>query len=145
MLWQNRLSFDPWRDLDRLHREVNRLFHESSRSAPRAEQRPICNVWTGQEAALVRAEVPGVDPASLDVSVTGNTLTIRGERASLELGENDSVHRRERPTGAFVRAIDLPFQVDSSQVEATCDRGVLSIRLPRAEADKPRQITIQTR
>jgi len=118
---------------------MERLFTGLQR--PFAPDFPAMNVWTNEEHAIVTAELPGVAEEDIDVSVTGSTLTLRGERKAAEGGE---YHRQEREEGSFVRTLDLPFQVNASQVEARLARGVLHIKLPRAEEDKPRKIAIQT-
>jgi HSP20 family protein len=101
------------------------------------------NVWTNQDGAIVTAELPGVASEDIDISVQGDTLTLRGCCQGGALEEGAVYHRRERGRGDFTRSIQLPFQVAGDQVEATFAKGVLSISLPRAEADKPTKITIK--
>ncbi len=131
-------------EMERLQREMNRLFEgvvpRRLRSAP---SYPAMNVWSNQEGALITAEVPGVQPEHIDISVVGETLTLTGERLAPEVGEDARYHRQERGYGKFSRSIELPFRVDADQVQATFDQGVLQIRLPRAEEDKPRKISVQ--
>jgi HSP20 family protein len=101
------------------------------------------NVWTDPDGATVTAELPGVDPAEIDISVQDDTLTVRGSRAPDEVPEGGTYHRRERGSGSFTRSFQLPFGVDAGQVKASYQKGVLQIHLPRAEADKPKKIAIQ--
>jgi HSP20 family protein len=133
----------PWlsavSDLERLQNEMERVFQGIRR--PFAPEFPALNVWTNQDGALVSAELPGVDEKDIDISVTGSTLTLHGKRDASEEGE---YHRRERETGAFTRTLDLPFQVEADKVEASFSKGILEIKLPRAEADKPRKISIRS-
>jgi HSP20 family protein len=103
---------------------------------------PRLNVWTNPETAVVTAQLPGIDPADLDLSMDGNTLTLRGERKPLELGEHESLHRRERVVGQFTRTVELPFEVDNDSVSARYEHGVLEVTLPRAESSKPKKITV---
>jgi len=105
---------------------------------------PAMNVWTNDEGAIVTAELPGVKPEDLDISVAEDTLTLTGSREPEEVGEGVTYHRRERGFGRFSRVFQLPFQVESDQVEAVFEKGVLQISLPRAEADKPKKITVKT-
>jgi len=126
-----------YRDLERLQGEMERVFQGLRR--PFASERPALNVWTNQDGALVTAELPGVDEADLDISVTGSNLTLRGERKA---GGDCEYHRQERDLGKFVRTVELPFQVDAGKVQAKLAKGILEVRLPRAEADKPRKIRI---
>lgn len=91
---------------------------------------------------MLTAELPGVDPADIDVTVKGNTVTIRGQRKTPELGEGEAFIRRERGSGSFVRSLTLPFEVEGNKVSADYRMGILQLTLPRAEADKPKRITV---
>jgi HSP20 family protein len=102
------------------------------------------NAWLGEGDIIVTAELPGVDPGKVDISVVGDTLTISGLRETLQLKEGESYHRQERGHGRFTRSLQLPFHVDAGKVEATYDRGILQMTLPRSEADKPRKISVKS-
>jgi HSP20 family protein len=104
---------------------------------------PPVNVYNDGESYVVRAEVPGIDPADVDLEVTGDTLTLRGERKRPEVPEGAAYHRRERDFGRFRRSLSLPAQVDSTKVSATCTDGILEIRLPHAESAKRRRIDVK--
>ena len=104
---------------------------------------PPINIYNDGETYIVRAELPGVSPDNLDLEVTGDTLTLRGERKSEELPEGASYHRRERDTGQFRRSFSLPDRIDSSKVVAKADNGILEIRLPHAESAKRRRIEVK--
>ena len=134
----------PWREMDRLQREMNRLFSDVSTRSRVAPSFPAMNVWTNQEGAVVTAELPGVNPDNIDIAVVGDTLTLNGERQPEELHEGEKYHRQERGFGKFTRTFQLPFQVESDKVEANFEKGILYISLPRAEADKPRKITVKS-
>jgi len=127
--------------MQRLHREMNRVF--SGLEQPLSQEVPLVNAWLGEEDVVVTAELPGVDPAKVDISVVGNTLTISGTREADPIKEGQSYHRQERHYGRFSRSIQLPFHVEVGKVEARYEKGVLRITLPRAEADKPRKIAVQ--
>lgn len=131
----------PWQEMERVRREMNRLF-SSTGTRRVAPSYPAMNVWTNQEGAVVTAELPGLSPEDIDISVVGDTLTIRGSRQAEEL-ENAQYHRRERNYGKFSRTFQLPFQVEAGKVDASFEKGVLYISLPRAEADKPRKIEVK--
>ncbi|MCB0212841.1 MAG: Hsp20/alpha crystallin family protein, partial [Anaerolineae bacterium] len=88
-------------------------------------------------------ELPGVNPEDIDISVVGETLKLTGSRQPEELGEGSRYHRRERGFGKFTRTFQLPFAVEADQVEAVFDKGILHISLPRAEAEKPKKITVK--
>lgn len=130
---------DPFADLYRLQREVNRLFSDYSDPAARF---PALNLWSSDEEAVVAVELPGVDPKSVDLSVVGHALTIQGSRKAEENVADDTYHRRERAVGEFTRTVRLPFEVESEKVQARFEDGVLKITLPRKESTKPRRIAI---
>jgi len=146
MLWPRTMrrlwAVDPWEEMRRLQREMGRVF---AAVAPALARRvfPAVNLWVGRDRAVVTAELPGVDAERLDLSLTGDTLTISGTRELDPLDEGQAYARQERPSGGFSRAIQLPFRVEPDQVEASYANGILTVTLPRLEADKPRQITIQ--
>ncbi len=134
-----------WREMDRLQREMNRLFEENNPTRMRrAPSFPAMNVWTSDEGLVVTAEVPGVNPEDMDISVVGETLTLTGVRKPEELKEGARYHRQERGNGNFTRSVQLPFPVDVGKVDAMFRDGVLNISLPRAEEDKPRKITVKS-
>ncbi|RAL20498.1 heat-shock protein Hsp20 [Lujinxingia litoralis] len=103
---------------------------------------PPVNIYDDGESFLIRAEMPGIERDSLDVSSKADQVVIRGER-SLERLEDADVHRRERDAGQFRRAITLPQAIDVSRVEASYTHGILEIIAPRKEDAKPRRIKIK--
>lgn len=135
----------PWREFERLQQEMNRVFADNALSfGPRVTpDYPAMNIWANDETVILTAELPGLTPENIDISVVGESVTLSGERKPEMLSENDRYHRRERGFGKFKRTIQLPFPVDATKVEALFDKGVLQVSLPRAEADKPRKITVK--
>jgi len=136
----------PWREMERMQQEMNQMFSEafSSGRPTYAPNHPAINVWTSENGAVVTAELPGVNPEDIDISIVGQTLTISGSRKPEDLGEEVKLHRQERGFGDFSRSFELPFLVDDAKVEAMFEKGVLQISLPRAEADKPKKVTVKT-
>ncbi len=136
---------NAWRETERLQREMNRLFDDLPARTARypAPRYPAMNIWTNEDGAVLTAELPGCDPAALDITVVDNTLTLSGHRAPEQMGEDVTYHRRERSCGQFSRTFQLPFTVEAGAVDATFENGVLHITLPRAEADKPIKIEIK--
>jgi len=134
-----------WQEMDRMQREMNRMVNafqpERSRTAVNF---PAVNAWTDDDTEVVTAELPGVDAKDLDLNLVGDVLTISGRRSAEEPGEEVRYHRRERVSGEFSRSIQLAFPVDSEKVSASVENGVLRVNLPRAEADKPRKITVKS-
>ena len=133
---------DLFREMSRFQDEFNRTF---GRDGGRwAAAGPAVNVWADEQAVFVEADLPGVDPAKLDVAVTeGNRLTITGDRPEVNL-PNAVWHRQERGHGTFLRELTLPTLVDADKVEARYEAGVLRLTLPKAEAAKPRKITVRS-
>jgi len=132
---------DPFAAMRRLHEELNRTFTPADGAF--AGGFPALNMWQGPESAALTAELPGVDPADIDISVKNDLVTINGERKSA--ADEDAVwHRRERAHGRFSRVIQLPYRVDPDHVEARMSDGVLQIELRRPEADRPRRVQINS-
>ena len=132
-----------WGEMDRLQREMNRLFDSYERTPSSLAGFPAMNVWMNEDGAVVTAELPGVDVKDLEISVVGETLTLSGERKLEDLPKDATYHRQERGYGKFTRTIDLPFMVDSGKVQATLEKGILRILLPRTEKDKPRKVLVK--
>ena len=98
------------RGLSDFQRDMNRLFGPLSDRGQHQGNYPAVNIWTGEENAVLTAELPGVDPDGLDITVKNNTVTIRGERKPEELKEGESYMRQERGAGQFVRSFSLPVR-----------------------------------
>ncbi|MEO5359427.1 MAG: Hsp20/alpha crystallin family protein [Nitrospirota bacterium] len=126
--------------LRQMQDEMQRLV-SGERPAP---EYPAINLWTNEEEVLLTAELPGVNTEDIDITVVGKTLTLKGARKAEETGENDCCHRRECRYGNFARVIELPYEIEGDKVSAKFDNGILTVTLPRAEADKPKKITIST-
>ena len=137
----------PFDELERMRRDLDRLAGEFPGSVfrlPTAGVFPLVNVTEDQNNYYVRAELPGVKADELDISVTGETLTLSGERNLPEESEKASYHRREREAGSFSRVISLPTRLDVDKVNAHAEDGVLTVVLPKAESAKPRQISVKS-
>jgi len=141
-------EFEAYSQLDRVRRDMASMMSAArpwtaGSEAYRPEVYPLLNIYDDGETFVVRAEVPGIDPKTIDVEATGDTLTIRGERTLPEPGANASYHRRERDSGQFRRSFTLPKPIDNTKVMAGCVEGVLELRLPYAEEAKRRKITVK--
>jgi HSP20 family protein len=128
--------FDPWREIERMGRLMNRTERGGYGESPSV------NVWVNGVHAEITSEMPGIDRDKLDISVEGKTVTLRGTRPAPEKKEDESWHRRESWHGDFSRTIRLPFNVDAEKVHASYKNGVLHVSLPQLEADKPKKIKI---
>ncbi len=138
-------GMNPFRELERMRREMDRLFSEAMDRGtylPSSGVFPALNVSQDGDRFYVQAELPGINPSDIEISVEGNTLTLRGERKP-EVVEGVSYHRRERPTGRFHRALTLPQEIDADKVEAIFKNGVLTLVLPKAEHAKPKKIAVK--
>ena len=137
--------WDPWREIGQLQHEMGRLIN-SARPFPGTEgrQSPAVNVYVNENDILITLEVPGIDPSQVEITVTGSTISLKGNREAERVGAETSFHRRERSAGEFHRNLQLPFEVDAARTEATFDKGVLTIRLTRPESSKPRKISVKT-
>ena len=133
-----------WQEMDRLQKEMNRLFENYNPVRRDAPGYPAMNVWANEDGLLVTAEVPGVKPEDIEINVIGETLALSGQRQPDEAGEDVRYHRQERGYGKFSRTLQLPFPVKVDGIDATFKNGVLNIHLPRSEADKPRRISVKT-
>lgn len=133
--------FDPWRDLLRLQDDLNQLFDHAGRRETTSF--PALNAWTSDEGAHVEAELPGISASELELSVHGDTVTLRGKRELPKEKEGVTLHRQERWHGAFLRTVQLPFRGDSDKAQATFKDGVLTVFVPRAKEDRPTRIAIK--
>lgn len=122
------------------------MFELMNELARRMEARtalfPALNVWEEADRFVLVAELPGVKPEALDVSVVDGRLVIKGSRPTA-VSEAGSYLCRERVSGDFLRSVELPGGVDAAAVEAELRDGLLTIALPKAEAAKPRRITVR--
>ncbi len=132
---------DLWDEMSKLNREFNHLTRHTHRTR-RAGVYPPVNVYDDGEAFVVRAEIPGIDPKTLEVQATYNSLTLKGERKPSEQDEAVSFHRREREYGSFSRSLNLEQPVNSDKVQASYKLGVLEVILPKADEAKPRKIGV---
>lgn len=127
-------------EMRRAQADLNRMFG-TMRFYPPPEFPPL-NLWTNPEGAIVAAEVPGVGPEDLDITIRRDTVTLRGTRLAEPTNETVSALRQERVTGPFARNIVLPFRVDADKASAKFERGVVTLALPRPQEDKPHRISI---
>ena len=124
-----------------LRRELDRLFGDFERAAAPPTPSAVGFEDEGSNFVL-RADVPGLGENDVQISVTGNTVTLKGER-KVEAPEGHSVHRRERSAVRFAKSFELPSRVDADKVTATLKHGVLTLTLPKAAEAQPRQITVK--
>jgi len=147
-VWPSRPTFDsPFADFDGVRREMLRLL-DSAAGEPSGEVSagvfPPMNITQDNDNFYVRAEIPGIRPNELSISAIRNRLTLGGKREIQRENERVSYHRKERAEGSFNRTVTLPSEIDVDKVEAQYGDGILTLRLPKAEQAKPRQIKVRT-
>ena len=139
-------SRDSLGALDRLQRDMMHAFDRlGTRGDPaRGTPFPPVNLYEDAEGYVLTAEIPGVKSEDLEVSVEGERVTIGGKR-NIEYPSDGStsLHRRERQTGVFRRAFNLPEPADPEKTEAICRHGILMVRIPKAESAQPRRISVR--
>jgi len=136
----------PFGELERMRQQMDRLmgaFAGEGAQARTAGVFPLVNLTESEDSYFVRAELPGIQADALKIQAERNTISLQGERKIATESDNVKYHRREREAGTFSRVIGLPGEVDPDKVEAGLDNGVLTITIPKAEAAKPKQITVK--
>jgi HSP20 family protein len=134
--------------LGQLRHELDRIVSDLTRNLPipsapgGAREFPAVNLWETDQELFAEAELPGVKLDQLEIYAVGSELTIRGNRPGDDF-PGGAYHRRERGVGKFSRVIPLPAEVNPDLVEASLRNGVLEVRLPKAEAAKPRKIQVK--
>ena len=148
-------TWDLFKEMDQLHREIDGLFNGYNRGrlfGPAFEpglglrHYPKINLRDDDENVYVEALLPGVDPDQIEMNILGNTLTLAGERAAADLGDEKCTwHRRERGIGKFMRTIELPVEIVADKVKAECRNGLLRVTMPKAAEAKPKKISVKVR
>ncbi len=150
-MWVPRLRshWDPFTDVQGLQHEVNRLFTalsgRSDRTAtlPEVNWTPSTDIYETKDEIVAVVELPGIDQSEIDITLIGDTLTVRGTRPRKGEVEGEHYLRGERSFGPFVRTLVLPSVVDANGVKAAYKDGLLEIRLPKREEAKPRPIPVE--
>ena len=144
------MEWRPFREVSRLRREMDRFWDDYYGSGRlgltplQAEFAPAVDVKETAAAVVVKAEVPGMDAKEINIAVTGDVLTIKGEKKSEREEKEENYHLVERSYGSFFRSLTLPAAVDLDKIEARYDKGVLTVTCPKKEAVKPKAIEIKT-
>jgi HSP20 family protein len=140
--------WEPFREFSTLQDRINRVFRDTyteggqDQSLATSSFAPAVDVYEDEHNVTLKVEVPGIDEKDIDIRLENNTLTVHGER-KIEKEEKEENYRRvERQYGSFTRTFTLPTTVDSENVSANYDKGVLSITLPKKAEAKPKQIKV---
>src|SRR5438270_11610449 len=134
------ITQDPGQGLRFFEDALTRLMSEPRASRPWS---PAVDIIETENELMLKADLPDVRSEDITVHVENQTLTIKGERRFEENGDAKSYHRIERSYGSFVRSFAVPSTVDTEKVQADYKNGVLTVKLPKKEAAKPRQIKVQ--
>ena len=145
------IHWRPFREVSRLRSEMDRLWDDYFGAGRRALQ-PLEETWmpavdvaeTGDKIT-VKAEIPGMEAKDIEISMVGDTLTIKGEKKVEREEKEENYHMIERSYGSFSRVMKLPVAVDADKVEATYKNGVLTVALPKKEEVKPKAIEIKAK
>lgn len=142
------VRWEPAREISSLQTEMNRLFNTFFEPAAAGAQSgpprwvPPMDLLEAEDAFTLRADLPGIPESDVHVEVEGDVLTISGERRSEQRENKEGYVRTERAYGTFRRSVSLPDGIDPEGVEATFDRGVLSVRIPKPEQRKPHKVQV---
>jgi HSP20 family protein len=144
----SRRAMDPFQGLRRLNTILDEAFpswpfQREESGTVTAAWTPAVDVFEDKDSVKIIAELPGVKPEDVKLSIESNVLTLRGEKKQVAEEQTERVHRYERAYGAFERSFALPNTVDAERAEARYDSGLLTIKLPKVERARPREIQVK--
>ena len=128
-LWRVRRFSNAIPEIMHLQQEMNRLF--SSAGQKTQQDYPAVNIWEKEGTSVVTAELPGIDPEKMDITVSGDVLSITGTALKENFDKGETYLRQERGIGNFKRNIQIPYQVEVKAVEAKYEKGILMVTLPK--------------
>ena len=145
------MELSPWKpfgELSPFRKEMDRLWNRFLGETPFARTfnemwSPSVDISETKDDFVVKAELPGLEAKDVNVSISGNVLTIKGEKKAEEEEKDEHYHRVERYSGSFQRAFQLPSGVKADKVEANFDKGVLKVTLPKVEEAKKKEIEVK--
>jgi HSP20 family protein len=144
----NLIRFEPMREMITLREAMDRLFNDAftpSIAGDGGWQAPAVDLYQTDDEVVLKASLPGLKADDVQISVTGDTLSLRGEFKSENESKERAYHIREQRSGSFERTFALPTAVVSDKAKAEFENGVLTITLPKAEEVKPRMITVKAK
>ena len=144
----NLTRFEPWSIVDQLHRDLDRIARgrlaQDGADDSVADWVPAVDIIEEKDRFLLRADLPGVQPADIDLSMDAGTLTLSGARPATDLGENAGYQRIERTSGRFFRRFTLPETADADGISAKSDSGILEVSIPKQPVVQARRINIES-
>jgi len=144
------VRYDPWATMNQLQEELNRAFsrvipsEDDNGSIATSDWAPAVDIKEDENGFVLHADIPGVDPKDIEVSMENGVLTIRGERNVEKEEESEGYKRIERARGTFYRRFALPDSADADKISARGEHGVLEVRIPKVEKVQPRRITVES-
>ena len=143
----NTARFEPWSFVDLLHRDLDRLVQRrdvtGNDDSPVADWVPAVDIVEEKSRFVLRADVPGVNPKDVDVSMDNGILSVSGQRLAIDPGEDAGVQRLERATGRFLRRFTLPETADAEAIAAKYANGILEVTIPKSPEIQARRITVE--
>ena len=139
------IRWDPFREMTNFEDQFNRLWRGVADGKRQESWLPAVDVFDTKEAVVLKAELAGMKPDDIQIEVEDNVLTIKGERRFAEKVEEDRYYRIERRFGSFQRSLALPQGVKADDIQASYEDGILEVRVPKAEEEQPRKITVTAR
>lgn len=144
------VKYNPFGDLRSIQEQMNRLLdlawsREGGEELREGVWQPPVDIYEDEDSVIIKAELPGVDQKDIEVKIDNSTLTLRGERKHDQSVKKENYHRIERYYGSFQRSFSLPATIDQEKVRANCDKGVLTITLPKKEEVRPKQINVEVK
>jgi|SRR5213595_3376404 len=140
------VRWEPTREVDSLQSEVNRLFDSffgaPARGSSARRWVPAMDLVETDDHLVLKADLPGLDRDDVSIEIKDGVLTVSGERKTEHEERGDGYHRVERAFGGFSRSLTLPRGIDANQVSAEFDKGVLEVRIPKPEEQKPQRVEI---
>lgn len=143
------VRWSPWKDMAVLQNRINRMFSDTMYPAAKDGEKaelcswhPVVDVFEDEDNLVIKAELPGMDKKDIEIDVKDRVLSLKGERSYDNEVKEDKYYRRERLFGNFMRSFTLPSNVDPEKISADYKEGVLSITVPKPEAEKPKKISV---
>lgn len=148
------VRYEPWNLLDRLQKEFNLqgllepytrdVAGDDNSDVVTSHWRPAVDIKEEDDRFVIYADLPGVDPKDIEITMENGVLTLKGERSEEKKEEREGYKRVERVSGCFYRRFSLPDTADADRIEASGNNGVLEITLPKLEKEQPRRITVKS-
>lgn len=144
------VKYNPFRELRTMQDQMNRMLdmawnREFGEELKEGVWQPPVDIYEDEHSVIIKAEVPDVEQKDIEVKIENGTLTLRGERKHSSDIRKENYYRVERYFGQFQRSFSLPQTIDQDKVQATCDKGILTITLPKREETKPKAISVEVK